>query len=61
MKKKGMNKVSTDNIGNILGAKKGKMYATNVTTVNTIFKKNIPLLNHESFFISFFIRYENYQ
>ncbi len=50
-----MNKVKTDNKGKALGAKKGNKYALKVTTVKTIFNRNIPLLNHERFFIFLFI------
>jgi hypothetical protein len=63
MKNNGIKRVKTDKIGNIFGAKKGKIYATKVTIIRTIFKLYIALLNQESFFIFLLvplIRLSNY-
>ena len=47
-------RVRTDKNGKNVGAKNGKTQARNVNTVSTILKKNITLLNQDSFFIFFF-------
>ena len=54
IRKRGNIKVKTDRKGNTFGAKKGNTYAMKVSTVKTILKKNITLLNHESRFIYVF-------
>lgn len=49
--KRGKINVKTLKNGNIFGAKKGKTYATIVTTTSITFKKRIILLNQVWFFI----------
>jgi hypothetical protein len=46
-----MKSVKTDKSGKDFGAKKGKTYAIKVTNTSKLFRRNIPLLNHERFFI----------
>src|SRR5690606_33296148 len=59
IKNNGRISVRTESRGNNLGARNGNTYAVIVNTVSTMLRKNMNLLNHESFFIYIYLPARN--